>query len=162
MIKLYFKKLLWIIIFLLIYIAVYFISFNLLYTVANFFKDRNIIGKIILFGIPFICSMGIIYCLRVNNNKLRTEYLSSLLSDNYSFSKDVIFILKSKSFISEILAFETVSVPLSLSVGISEKIPILPLIIGTILLSVGGAILFGIVDLVIWLSVLKVWFAKKP
>lgn len=162
MIKLYFKKLLWIIIFLLIYIAVYFIGFNLLYTIANFFEDRNLIGNIILFGIPFICSIVIIYYLRVSNNKLRTEYLSSLLSDNYSFLKDVIFILKSKSFISEILAFETVLVPLSLSIGISENTPILPLIMGTIILSVGGAILFGIIDLLIWLPVHKTWFVKKP
>ncbi len=154
MFKLYLKKLLWCIIFLMIFVFIYFLSFNLLYTVSNFFKDKNILQQIILFGIPFICSLVFLYYLRVNNKKFKTEYSST---DEHSFLKDVAFILKSKNFICEILAFNTFGVPFLIWIGTSENAPLISLIIGTLLLILLSSLAFGTIDLLIWLFVCKEW-----
>lgn len=158
MFKLYLKKLLWCIIFLMIFVFIYFLSFNLLYTVSNFFKDKNILQQIILFGIPFICSLIFLCYLRINNKKFKTEYLST---DEHSFLKDIYFILKSKNFICEILAFNTFLIPLFVFIGISENFPLIPFIVGTILLILLSNLPFVIVDLLIWFLICKKWLYKK-
>ncbi|MBE6798559.1 MAG: hypothetical protein E7525_02105 [Ruminococcaceae bacterium] len=154
--KLYFKKLLWAVIFVAMIFVIYFVGFNILFTAANFFKNSTV-WNLILFGIPFLGGLIFIFKARVGNRINRTQYMNSLNDIEFSFKKDLIRTVRSKDFITEVLALLTISCPFFCAVGLSENTSIPALILGIVLLTLISVSVFSITDITIWLLVHRKW-----
>lgn len=150
MIKLFFNKLIKWICLILIFLAIYLVGFSILSVITNLL----VISRIIFICIATICCLIIIYHLRSKNIPLQREYLET---QNTSFLTNVVYILKSKHYIAELLALETLYIPICIYAAVSTNTPILPFVFGTLLLIIISTILFSLVDIVIWLIVYKSW-----
>lgn len=157
MIKLYFKKIFWAILLITMILVIYYVGFNTLYTIANIFDKESPVWHIILFGIPALGSLFFLYCIRIGNREKRTQYVNDLRDDRFAVLKDVLYIIKSKDYMAEILALHTIALPLFLFAGINEKTPLIPFLLGTIALIAISSIVFSIVDISLWLLVHKSW-----
>lgn len=159
MIKLYFKTLLNYVVFAISFFICFILGYFILYVFSIVLKfDRgNFVFKGILGVVAAIISLLFIYRIHVSDIEKRTKYRNDFINEKFSIKKDIVCIIKSKDFIVENLAFETVLIPVFFYSGISGKTPLLPFVVGTILLVLMSAIIFSIIDVLKWLFIHKSW-----
>ncbi len=68
----------------------------------------------------------------------------------------VLYILKSKDYISKIISFEVISAVFVVAIGIENNTPFLPLVLGAIILIIVSSLAFAIIDFCIWLAAYKI------
>lgn len=150
MIKLYFSKLVTLICLILVCFAIYLVGFSIFSVLTNFI----LICRIVFLCIATMCCLIIVYKHRVKNATAKIKYITV---HNDSFLKDIIYVFKSKDYIAEILAFETLVIPIFIYAAISEHTPFVPFVIGTIALIVISVFVFSLVDISLWLIVYSKW-----
>ena len=149
MFKLYLNKLLTMICFAVLFLAIYLIGFSLSSVLTNLIM----ICRIVFLCIATICCLIIVYKLRVKNITAKTKYITT----NNTFLKDIIYTIKSRDYIAELLSLETICIPIFIYAAISEHTPAVPFVIGTTALIVTSVLAFSLVDITIWLIVYKRW-----
>lgn len=149
MIKLYFNKLLTMICFAIVFLAIYLIGFSL----ASVLTNLVVICRMIFLCIATISCLIIAYKLRVKNITAKTKYITT---DN-TFLKDIIYTLKSREYIAELLSLETICIPIFIYAAISENTPFMPFVIGTLALILISICAFSLIDITLWLLVYRRW-----
>ena len=157
--KLYFKKITEFFFFAISVIIIYFLSLFVFRLIAdNISLKLNIsFWNIVILSFSLLCGFVSKYFKRVNDINVKVKYKNKLEAKKLSFLKDTCYIFKTKEFLAELLAAETIIVPLFLIIGIREKTPLLSLILGTAALAIISAALFSLADVAIWLLVHKKW-----
>lgn len=88
-------------------------------------------------------------CLR--KHRIRGDRLQSK-----GGKETLLYILKSKDYISEIISFAVISAVFVVVIGIKNNTPLLPLVFGAIILIVVSSLAFAIIDFCIRLAAYKI------
>ena len=150
MIKLYFKKIL----VTLGFIANYFLLVFILAFVWNLFL-RNTFTELVNTLIPILAlvlNFVFVCIMRYKSLHHKTDALN-----NHSFFS----IIKSRDNIIHILAFISILLPFFVSIAIVENTPLLPLVVGTMLLLLICGLLFMIINALMWSIVFKLFMCKN-
>lgn len=158
MFAVYFKKIL----FTAVWTIVFGVFFGIEYLVVTkffFSLEGKLLLQYALILLALMLTLLIVLIARVKNFNKKDEYLSEM-KDKYSLKKDLLYILKSKEFISEILATLTVCIPLFLWTGFKSGTSFLPFVFATFVLSVVSLLLMIIFDIPIWIIVHNRWIKE--
>lgn len=101
-----------------------------------------------------LCVIGplcFVLFLKVDNTHFLGRYSEHLLETEKSFKNDCLFVLKSKEHLATLIVVNCIFVTMEISVALSNKIPALPLIIGTLLLIVAQTAFFSVLDCLLWM-----------
>ncbi len=153
MIKLYFKKLL----FTMGFLINYFLSvFIIGYAWHLIFRDMfsELVNTFIIAILALALDFGIICIMRYKNLYHKTDVIKIL-----SFWRNFINIFKSRDNIVHTLAFISILLPFCVFITVVEKTPLLPLVVGTIILLFACGLIFLIVNALIW-SIVHQWRKK--
>ena len=154
--KLYFKKLLSILLYALICLAIYFIGFSILSLIANFFKN-GIIRLIVLLGIPLTIVLIRIYNQRLENQEMRREYLANENKGRLNLKDEWRYMILFPHFLAEISAFSTLVFLVTFASLIGVDAPFGVRILSIVFSFVPIAVLYFIIDFVLWMLVHKTW-----
>ena len=154
--KLYFKKVLSMLIHLAICFAVYFIGFSILSLIANFF-NHPLIRFGVLFGIPLVIVLIRVYHKRIENNEMRRSYLAEANRERLILKEEWQYMIKFPHFLAEILAFVTIFSPIVIAVGVANPVNFfVGILAGAIVLATFGMIYF-VLDFALWMIVHNTW-----
>ncbi len=106
-------------------------------------------------------SLGFVLALKLDNKQVLRRYSEHLLTTHTSFKNDCLFVLKSKEHLASLIVVNCIFVPTELSIAIRENIPVLPLIVGTLLLIVAQTTVFSVLDCLLWLLAFRLKGKKK-
>lgn len=142
MLKLYFKKLFFTIIFIINFFV---LAGALAFVWHLIFRYRfpEPARTIIIVILAIILDFGIV--CRMRYKKCKKSYVET----------NFINIIKSKDGMVHLLAFISIFLPFFVSIAVIEKTPVLPLIVGTIILLVFCGLIFFIVNSLLWFAVHK-------
>ncbi|MBQ5608087.1 MAG: hypothetical protein IIU86_03580 [Oscillospiraceae bacterium] len=156
MVKLYFKKLLFTLLFIF--------EFPILSGVCMFFWHLifrymfpESVGSTVCIILGALLALILVYLYRCERSSIKTDYISSFSSDTFSFIEDFKSTFKSKENIVHTSAFLTIELIVNLAAAISTNTPFLPLVIGNILLLFVGGLIFSILNTLLWCLVHKRW-----
>ena len=107
MVKLYLKKLGSILLYTVLCFFVYFISFNILVSIANIFKTP-IFRYGILVGVPVVIAFITVHRFRVEKSEIRRAYLSIVGTEKIGIKSEWRYMTRFSEFIAENIAFATV------------------------------------------------------
>ena len=135
---------------------VYFISFNILVSIANIFKTP-IFRYGILVGVPVGIAFVTVHRFRVEKNEIRRAYLSNVGIGKMGIKSELRYMLRFPEFIAENIAFATVILPFLIAIGVANPGPWWANILaGVVILCIGvGA--FFIIDFLLWMLVHVSW-----
>ena len=141
MIKSYFKKLLSIILFIILFIpfAYIYILVSMLIGTSQFNPDYPL-SSIFIFSIYSIATLALLIIIKVTNKAINFD----INYKNFILEK-----LKSKDNLSRILAWLTVIIPSILFIAISNKAPLLPAILGTLIILIVSIVIVEIINFII-------------
>lgn len=142
MLKLYFKKLF----FTVIFIIDFFVLAGVLAFVWHLifrYRFPEPARTIIIVILAIILDFGIV--CRMRYKKCKRSYVET----------NFINIIKSRGSIIHLLAFISIVLPFFVSIAVIEKTPVLPLIVGTVILLVFWGLIFFIVNSLLWFAVHK-------
>ena len=151
MIKLYFKKIL----FTLGFITNYFLLVAILaFTSHLIFRDAfsELVNTIIHAILALVLNFVIVCVIRYKSLHYNTDRLN-----NFSFFS----IIKSRDNIVHTLAFISILLPFFVSIAIVENTPLLPLVIGTIILLFACGLIFITVNTLMWSIICKIFKRKN-
>ena len=160
MVKLYFKKLLSMFLSVALLILIYYIGFSALMTASNFFKALWI-RYAVLFGIPALIILVMIYKRRTEGMENRRCYLKNIDTQKTWMKKELWYIIHFADFRMELVAFATFLLPFVVGIGVENQAPWWANIIaGTIIFCLieGG---FFLLDWMIWLLVHNKWQRER-
>ena len=142
MIKSYFKKLLSIILFIILFIpfTYIYILVSMLIGTSQFNPDYPL-SSIFIFSIYSIATLALLIIIKVTNKAINFD----INYKNFILEK-----LKSKDNLSRILAWLTVIIPSILFIAISNKAPLLPAILGTLIILIVSIVIVEIINFIIW------------
>ena len=152
--KLYLTKLVRGIKYLLIFLAVYILGNNLLFTVANFFKEIPILQILVLYGVPTVITFLMVSSKRYKDRDHGREYKKALGEKRGKFKSELAYILRSPDYPMEILAAATyfiVFMLFTLLTGGMQNLGARLLI--DLVLFVIGIVVYAVCDLLAWLYV---------
>ena len=121
-VKLYFKKLLFMLLYVSLCLLIYFLGFSILVSIANIFEN-SMIRNCVLIGIPVGIIFTIVYCHRRDKSGIRRVYLEQLGHVKLSIKEELAYILHFPEFIAELLAFFTIILPVILAIGVASAAP---------------------------------------
>lgn len=151
--KLYFKKLGMIIIYVAFIILLFFCMGFIGITVEN-----TLIKNLFYFTAPTILILIISFLKRFNTFKLKHSYFEAIKDKNPGLRTDVLYILKSKDFKTEIFAFYTLLTPLFIYlISISKDLNIVILIICALITCTLCVLIFALIDFCLWIFVCRTW-----
>ena len=157
MLKLYFKKLLTILLYGVGVVAIFYIGYGILATLSNFFREVPVVRYLILLGIPLAIVFRIIWTYRVENAVLRREVLSCDKEQGDSFGERCRLIFGFSHFRAEALAFATYAFLVVLPFAIASKAAwYADLLAGVIVFLLITASCCS-VDLLLWILIYKKW-----
>lgn len=159
MTRLYFKKLLSVVVGFVLWAVIYFIGFNLLLTVSNIFENQ-ILYYFIVYGIPLIIILAIVFNRRAGNVDLKRSYKNAFDNSKPSLKEEIMYILKSSDFQAEILAFASFFIPFDIIVGFGAEIPWWASIITAIVVLGALVAICGVFDFILWTIVHINWRKK--
>ncbi|MBQ0083564.1 MAG: hypothetical protein KBS52_02210 [Clostridiales bacterium] len=160
----YFKKLFMMLLFTVLSVFVAFLITAVVFGVSGQTAEPEKAGLIfsVTVAVALTLAMFVIGKARVNMREKRTAYMNSL--QEKSFTKNVFYVIKSKDYIAEISAAETITVLLALVfciVATLKNFVFFAFLITFIVFALIGIILIGIVfsafDIALWLLVYKNW-----
>ncbi len=166
-IKLIFKKISWAVVLFAIISFSYTCFFLLMRELSKRYPmlfpgfPHTVPYRIALFGVPFVLGIVIIYLLRRNSKKKRSQYLNNVLTHTFTFREELCYIVKSNDFVAEMLACMLFSVPViaylnHFSNGESVQVRLLASI--TMLFIIIIAFLF--INIPLWLFTHKAWIKR--
>lgn len=156
MVKLYFKQLLFTILFAVIFvlsggICVFF--WHLIF--------RNLIPEsardIVCLVLGGLLSFKLLFTFRCKHSPYKRAYIDSFDGDTFSLVKDFKNTFKSKDTLIHILAFLTIDLIYSVSMAISVNSPFLRFIIVTVIYLLRDGLIFAILNTLVWCLVHKKW-----
>lgn len=156
MIKLYFKKLLLMLIYVIICFLIYYVGFSILATLANFF-EAPIIRYGVMFGIPAIIILIIIYKHRIEKKEMRRSYLERTNKEKLILKNEFLYMFRFPDFLTEIFSFTTIILPAVIAIGIGNQAPWwADVFAGTIILCILVSMFF-VLDFIFWMIVHIAW-----
>ncbi len=115
---------------------------------------RMILCTVLAFG---LC-LTEVYYLRRDNKTAKEAYLETVNKKKaFFFGKELVKTLRSPENVLHILALVTLLLPFFLLVGISANTAVWPLVGGTAILLAGCCLLFLVANVLIWTLVHKYW-----
>lgn len=158
MLKLYLKKLLTMVVYICVFLALYFVVYSALFTLSNFF-EAPVLRYLVLFGIPLILIFGVVYHFRAKDGFNRSEYLKNTDRAKLHLKDEFHYLLKFPAFRTELLAFSTFLVPFLFAIGISNEneAPWWANVIAGFLLYLLFAGVYAVIDALLWTSVHRKW-----
>lgn len=156
MVKLYFKKLFSMIIGLILWVLIYFVGYNLLATLSNVFENP-IIKYLVLFGLPLLAIIIIVYNRRLENNEIRRSYKQAVESSKPTLKETIKYMSNFSDFRAELLSFATIFFPFVLIIGFGAEIPWWASIITVIVVWGVTVAICGIIDFILWTVVHNKW-----
>ncbi len=145
MIKLYFKKILVTLGFIANYfLLVFILAFVWNLVLRNTFSE--LVNTLILAILALVLNVVIVFIMRYKSLQHKTDTLN-----NVSFLN----IIKSSYNIVHTLAFISILFPFFVSIAIVENTPLLPLVVGTIILLFACGLIFLTVNALVWSIVHK-------
>ena len=111
-----------------------------------------------------LCVLGpiiFVLALKMDNRAFLGRYSEHLLTNQKSFKNDWLYIVKSKEHLASLIVFNCIFVPMEISVALSSKTPVIPLIIGTLLLIVVQTTVFSALDCLLWMLTFYLKGKKK-
>ena len=159
MVKLCFKKLLMMLLCVGICLAVSFIGFGVLGSLANFFVNP-VVRSAIIFGIPALIVLIAVQAGRRANYKLRQEYLEYCHVEKWTLGREWRYMLRFPDFLAELIAFGAILVPFLLAICMASGAPWwADMIAAFFLLGVLSAV-YCVVDFACWTVIHFLW--KRP
>lgn len=156
MVKLYLKKLGAILLYTVLCFFVYFISFNILVSIANIFKTP-IFRYGILVGVPVVIAFITVHRFRVEKSEIRRAYLSIVGTEKIGIKSELRYMTRFSEFIAENIAFATVIFPFLLAIGVANSGPWWANVLaGGIILCMGVGVFF-VTDFLLWMLVHVSW-----
>ena len=156
MVKLYFKKLLSMLFYIALDVLIYYISYSILATIANFFEN-SIIRYGVLMGIPVVIICVIVCKRRIKNIEIKQCYLESINNTKPTFKTEIRYIFKFPHFLTELFSFATIVSPIVIVLGIESNASFWKdIFAGSIVLSVIVGIFF-VLDFISWVIVHTYW-----
>ena len=151
MIKLYFKKILVTLGFIANYfLLVFILAFVWNLVLRNTFSE--LVNTLILAILALVLNFVFVCIMRYKSLHHKTDALN-----NHSFFS----IIKSRDNIIHMLAFISILLPFFVSIAIVENTPLLPLVVGTMLLLLICGLLFMIINALMWSIVFKLFMCKN-
>ncbi len=155
-VKLYFKKLLIILLFAGLCFVISLLGSVILLTVANFFQNV-FVRSLILIGIPAVVILGIVYHYRRENKDLARAYQEYCNHEKMTFKKELLYMIRFPDFLAEILAFATILLPMIIALCIATSEPLwAEMLAGVIVLCIAEAVFF-VIDFALWMIVHHWW-----
>lgn len=114
-------------------------------------KSLPIIRTICYLALPVFFIALYTYLRRQNNGEMRRSYLDALDDSPFVLGKELTIVLKSRDFLTELAAFGTILIPLSLSRNI----------LSTLLTVVIYTLFFLLIDAGIWLLIHRKWAKER-
>jgi len=156
MIKLCFKKFLWMMCYGALFFVVYLIGFSLLTTLGNFFRNMDV-TYLIVAAVPAAIIATIVYSRRRDNSENRRKYISDNKDTKITFKNKVGYIFKCREFKAEIIA----SIPIAAFIAVSvasnfSSVWYINLFFGIFAFCFDGAG-FAALDFVLWFMVHRYW-----
>ncbi|MBO5043318.1 MAG: hypothetical protein J6D87_10185 [Clostridia bacterium] len=152
--KLYFTKLIRGIKYLLIFLAVYILGNNVLFTVANFFKEIPVLQILVLYGIPTVITFLMVSSKRYKDSDRGKAYKQALGDRRGNVKAELVYVLKSPDYPMEILAACTyfiVFILFTLLTGGMQNL-VFRLLFDLVLFVIAIAV-YAVCDLLSWLYV---------
>lgn len=123
-INLFFRKFLSLFGLILTFFGIYLVTFSFCSTLTKF-----LIGRAIFICFSAMCCFLIAYKIKIQNLEAKNKYIAI---EKHSVFRDIIYTFKSADYIFEVLALQSILVPIFVCVAIVIKTPLLPLILGTV------------------------------
>ena len=148
MLKLYFKKLCFTLLFFvnflwLVYILMYAWYWLLPYKPLENFRDVSVAVLALISDFAIVCAMR-------SRRLSHKNFMQAFSADTDTFGKRFINILKSKDNITHLIAFLSILTPFFVTVAVMEKTPFIPLVVGTLILLLCCGVLFLTVNTLLW------------
>lgn len=160
MIKLYFKKLLSMLLCIGLFFVIYYLGSGALMTLSNFFKNP-IVRYSILFGIPVMIIIALIFKRRLENAQGKREYLKNRRERGEGLKNEWLYLLGLPDFRAEAAAFATALLPFLIAVGIGSDAPFwADLLAGAVLFCLLEGVLLAL-DFSLWLTVHIKWVKQN-
>lgn len=141
-------------------ILIYYIGFSALMTASNFFKALWI-RYVVLFGIPALIILVMVYRRRAENAEIRRCYLKYSDTKKMGIKQEFSYILRFADFRMESAAFATILLPFIVGIGIENQAPWWANILAGIImfcLCEGGICLL---DWMLWFLVHNKWQRER-
>ena len=156
MVKLYFKKLFFTLLFIfgvpvLGGVCVFF--WHLIF--RNFFSES--VRDIACIILGYLLGVIVLFKFRYERSSYKRPYIDSFASDNFSFVKDFINTFKSKDNIVHTIAYLSFDLVQTVRGAISSDSPFFRAVIITMILVSGRSLIFAVLNTVIWSLVHKKW-----
>ena len=156
MIKLYFKKLFFTLLFIFgfpilaaLCAFVWHLIFRYMFPESVSTTVNTILGLIL--------TLGLVYLYRYERSSYKRAYIDSFTSDNFSFVKDFICTFKSKDNIVHTLAYLSFDLVQTVRGAISSDSPVFRAVIITLLLVSVRGLIFAVLNTLMWCLVHKKW-----
>lgn len=140
----------------LMYICAY------LYTVVTAsFPVMIPVMKALTYILCVVGALSFVLFLKVDNKHFLGRYSEHLLTTEKTLKNDWLYIVKSNEHLASLIVFNCIFVPMEISVALSSKTPVIPLIIGTLLLIVVQTTVFSALDCLLWMFAFYLKGKKK-
>lgn len=163
MIKLYIKKLLWTILFFVVFIftaGVVYIPITLIMSEKVYMETFRLILSLIV-AVPIL--IAAVYVIRTDNRTCKIVYIDNHPTKQFNFGRDFISTLRSKENIIHTIAYLTLSFFCALPTGLAATTQPIHLIVGLIYLLVTRGLIFTLANTLIWCFVHRKWLQRyKP
>ena len=156
MVKLYFKKLLFTLLFIFgvpILCGVWVFLWHLIF--RNLFPE--LVRDIACIILGYLLGVILLFKFRCERSPYKRAYIDSFTSENFSFMKDFIGTFKSKDNIVHTLAYLSYDLVQTVRGAISSDSPFLRAVIITLILVSIRCLIFAVLNTLIWSLVHKKW-----
>jgi len=156
MVKLYFKKLLSVVVHALICTTVLLITMPFMSYVADMIENP-FLRLIVIFALPITVVCAGVFFFRTRKQVLRQDYLEKANPECMTFADEWSYITKFPHFLAEVYAFGTfaLGIPFALIIGTADSLVVKIILIWIAFLLLEGP--FYIIDFTIWVLVHTVW-----
>lgn len=141
-------------------LLIYYVGFSALKTVSNFFKAQ-FVRYGVLFGIPAIIILVMVYRRRIENAEIKRSYLKICDTPKLIWKNEMAHMLRLADFRGELAAFATVLLPILIAVGMESQAPWWADIMAGIVVFCLSEGIFLVFDLILWLAVHHKWQRER-
>ena len=146
--KLYFKKLFFTILFIVNFFLLAYAIILAWYWLLPY-KPLEIFRTISVTVLALVSDFAIVCAMR-SRRLSHKNFMQAFSADTDTFGKRFINILKSKDNITHLIAFLSILTPFFVTVAVMEKTPFVPLVVGTLILLLCCGVLFLTVNTLLW------------
>ncbi len=156
MLKLYFKKILMILLFFAGWILLGGMTIFVLFVLLHYLVPEVILGLISLILALFIM-LQLVYRMRFDNKTHKQKYWELTHDAPFSFGKDFVQTLKSRENTIHILAFLTVALVRGIRIEIIAHTPFFGILLEVIIIILTQVSVFTLINTLLWCGVHRRW-----